>query len=69
MRTLQLQLDVEVFEGIENKVQIASRNIIAAEELNMIRVGEDWYIKEVEFSDLDFIWEESIEIKPSKTLY
>lgn len=63
------KLDVEVFEGRENKVQIASRNIFAAEELNMIRVGEDWYNKEVEFSDLDFIWEESIEIKQSKTLY
>ncbi len=64
------EVDVEVFEGKENKVQIASRNKVVAEELNMIRVaGEEWYKKEVEISDLDFLWEESIEIKKSKTLY
>ena len=63
------KLDVEVFEGKENKVVIASRNKMVAEELNMIRVGEEWYQKEVEISDLDFLWEESIEIKKSKTLY
>lgn len=63
------KLNVEVFEGRENKVQITSRNKMIAEELNMIRVGEEWYKKEVEISDLDLIWEEKIEIKKSKNLY
>lgn len=60
---------VEVFEGKENKVQIATRDILNKENLEMIKVGKDWYKKEVEISELEMIWEEKVEIIHSKCLY
>lgn len=63
------KLKVEVFEGKDNKVQIASRNLIIAEELNLIKCGKEWYKNEVEISNLNLIWEEKIEIKKAESLY
>ena len=60
---------IEVFEGKGDKVQIASRDRTVSEELGMKKIGKEWYMKEVEISDLDLIWEETIEIKQSDTLY
>lgn len=63
------KLKVEVFKGKGNKVQIASRNLMIAEELNLIKVGKEWYMKEVEISNLNLIWEEKVEIIKSESLY
>ncbi len=63
------KLVVEIFEGKENKVQIASRNLMIAEELNLTKVGKEWYMNEVEISNLKLIWEEKIEITKSESLY
>jgi hypothetical protein len=59
--------NIEVFAGKENKIQIASRNIKIAEELGLSNCGVGKFMKQIEISDLDLVWEETIQIKKSVT--
>lgn len=60
-------LNIEVFAGKENKIQIASRNIKIAEKLSLYNCGVGRFMKQIEITDLDLVWEETIQIKKSVT--
>ncbi len=57
---------IEVFVSKnKNHFQIATRNQSIASELKFNKIGEDWYMKELESSELELVWEEVIQIKQS----
>jgi hypothetical protein len=67
---LYKKFQIEVFPSKKrNQIQIATRNKMTASELGLNKLGEHWYKKEVDYSRLELVWEESIKIVYSKQKY
>lgn len=58
---------VEVFPSREkDHLQISTRDKSTATDLHFTKVGEDWYMKEVDSSALELVWEKILRVKTPK---